>query len=60
VEQVAFADDADELCWLSSTGAALIRFSRNSSATSFTVVEGFTVITGATMTSRASIAPLPH
>jgi hypothetical protein len=55
MQEVAFADNADEFFL---TGAALILFSRNSSATSFTVVEGFTVMTGATMTSRACIADL--
>ena len=46
------------LSWLSITGAAPILSSGNSPATSFTVVEGFTVVTGATMTSRACIADL--
>ena len=43
----------------SSTGTALIFLSRNSFATSCTVAEGPTVMTGATMTSRTSMALLP-
>jgi hypothetical protein len=57
MQEVTLADNAYESFL---AGAALIPFSRNSSAMSFTVVEGFTVITGATMMSRTSKANLPH
>ena len=57
VQQIAFADNASQLVALtSSTGTALICFSRNSFATCSTVAEGSTVMTGATMTSRTRIA----
>ena len=53
MHQIAFTDDANQ-----TTGAALIRRSRKVLATSFTEEEGFTVITGKTITSRAFIANL--
>jgi hypothetical protein len=54
--QIAFADNADELAPVIQHGDPLIRFSRNRFATRCTVAESSTVMTGATMTSRTSIA----
>ena len=52
MDKIALAHDADELAL---TGAALIRRSRKSRATSLTVVVALTVITGEVMTSCALI-----